>query len=146
MIAQSMQNEKSHHTVPLMSRRPELYVPSIVLDRTPGMPLHRQIHRQIAEAIRSGAVRHYARLPSTRFMAKLLRVSRNTVFAAYEELAADDLIRGEPGSCMRVNCPAAGATNAPAWLGLKQVIQAARYPARILAFDDPDGNALYLRF
>lgn len=124
-----------------MSRRPDIFVPSILLDRTDNTPLHRQIHRQIAEAIRNGAIRHDARLPSTRFMAKLLRVSRNTVFAAYEELVSDDLIRGEPGSCMRVNRPAASA-----WFSLRQVIQAARYPSGILAFDDPDGNSLYFRF
>lgn len=135
-----MQNEKSHQTGPLMSQRPQLFVPSISLDRAAGMPLHRQIHRQMAEAIRSGAIRHEARLPSTRFMAKLLGVSRNTVFAAYEELAAEDLIRGERGSCMRVNRQGATRGNIAAW------IQAARYPARIVAFDDLDGNALYLRF
>ncbi len=141
-----MHNEKSHYTGPLMRRRPELFVPAILLDRTSNAPLHRQIHRQIADAIRFGAIRHDSRLPSTRVMAKLLRVSRNTVFAAYEELAADDVIRGERGSCMRVNNPAVASTSAPGWFGIKEVIHAARCPARVLDFDDPDGNGIYVRF
>lgn len=126
-----------------MSRRRELFVPPIVLDRASGIPLHGQIRSQIARAIRSGAAGDGSRLPSTRLFAKLLRVSRNTVFAAYADLAADDLIRGERGSGMRVNGgPEVPATN---WVALKQAILAANYPARVLAFEDTDGNSLYVR-
>ncbi len=126
-----------------MNRRGDLFVPSIVLDRTSEIPMHRQIRDQLAQAIRAGAIPGGSRLPATRVMARLLRISRNTVFTAYEELAADDLIRGERGIGMRVDArPALPRAN---HLGLKQVIGEARYPARILAFGDQDENQLYIR-
>jgi GntR family transcriptional regulator/MocR family aminotransferase len=121
----------------------EVFVPEVVLDRAAGVPLQRQIYGQIAEAIRSGLIGRDARLPSTRVMARLLGVSRNTVLAAYEDLTADDLVRGERGAGMRVHgrAPSRGLT----WFGLRDVIRAAGYPARILTFEDPDGNPLYIR-
>jgi DNA-binding transcriptional regulator YhcF (GntR family) len=118
----------------------EFYVPEIGLERDSKVPLHRQIHRQIARAIRGGAVHNDARLPSTRVMAKLLDVSRNTVLAAYDDLAADGLLRGERGAGMRVN------STAKASLGLRHVIRAAGYPARVLALTDPDGNPLLINY
>jgi DNA-binding GntR family transcriptional regulator len=125
-----------------MSRRRELFVPPIALDRASGIPLHRQIYRQIGRAICGGAIHNEARLPSTRVMARLLHVSRNTVLAAYEDLAADDLLRGERGAGMRVNhgAPAPELT----WFGLRNVIRAAGYPATVLALEDTDGNPLYI--
>lgn len=125
-----------------MSRRRELCVPPIELDRTSKVPLHRQIYQQIARAIRCDAIDGRARLPATRMMAKLLGVSRNTVLVAYDELAAADLIRGERGAGMWVN---GGAAVDVTRLNLRQTIRAAGYPARILTLADPDGNALYLR-
>lgn len=121
----------------------QLFVPPIELDRASEVPLHVQIYRQIGQAIRGGVVPGAARLPSTRVMAKLLGVSRNTVLAAYEELAADDLVRAERGSGMRVHQPAAAPE--PTLYGLRQVIRAAGYPAKVLALEDADGNPLYLR-
>ncbi len=108
------------------------------------VPLPRQIYNQISRAIRSGATPGEARLPSTRVFARLLRVSRNTVLAAYDDLAADELICGETGAGMRVNGSAAvpGVT----LFGLQHVIRGAHYPARALALADPDGNPLYIRF
>ena len=124
-----------------MSRRLQLFVPPIVLDRASPLPLHRQIHDQIALAIRDGAVDYEAGLPSTRVMAGLLRVSRNTVLAAYEDLAADDLARGKRGSGMRVNTRSKSGA-----FGLRHVIRAAGYPARVAALADPDGNPLMVNF
>ena len=77
-------------------------------------------------------------------MARLLGVSRNTVLAAYDDLAAEDLVRGRRGSGMRVNRSA--TVPEVTWFGLRQVIRAANYPARVLALADPDGNALYVHF
>lgn len=123
-----------------MSRR-DLFIPPIVLDKASRSPLHRQIYSQIAQAIRSGAIQNQARLPSTRVMAQLLGVSRNTVLAAYDSLAADDLIRGERGAGMLVNGAARGLTP----FAMRIVLRAARYPERVLVFTDPDGNFLYIR-
>jgi len=86
-----MDNEKSQTSEPRAKQQPhvkrrlELFVPPISLDRASKVPLHRQIHLQIAQAIRSGSIQYEARLPSTRMMAGLLGVSRNTVLAAVRE-------------------------------------------------------------
>jgi GntR family transcriptional regulator/MocR family aminotransferase len=121
-----------------------MFVPSITLDHASDTPLHRQIYGQIAQAIRAGEVPRGARLPSSRTMARLLGVSRNTVLAAFDDLAADDLLRGERGAGMRVQ----GGAAAPevTWFGLQQVIRAAGYPARVVTLADPDGNPIYLRY
>ena len=122
----------------------QLFVPPIELDRESDIPLHRQIYRQIADAICGGAFYGEARLPSTRVQAKLLGVSRNTVVAAYEDLAADDLVRTACGIGMRIN----NASNCPVMssFGLQRVIHAANYPGRVLSVADPDGNPIYLNY
>ncbi len=117
--------------------RREAWLPAITLDG--GSPLHRQIARQIAAAIRHGDVADGARLPSTRVLAKLLGVSRNTVLAAYDELAAGGLLEGAQGSGMRV-------IGRRALFPLREVVKASGYPARTLAIEDPDGTTLSLRY
>ena len=52
-------------------------------------PLFRRISRAIVEEIRRGRLRPGTRLPGSRTLAKTLRVHRNTVLAAYEELAGE---------------------------------------------------------
>ena len=127
-----------------MSRRGKVFLPPITLDKTSEAPLSRQIYGQIARSIRSGQIPSGARLPSSRVLARLLGVSRNTVLAAFDDLAADDLLRGEKGAGMRVRngAPAPEVT----WFGLKQVIRAAGYPAKVVELADPDGNPIYLRY
>lgn len=60
-------------------------------------PLYRQIHHSIAALIRSGSIPPGTRLPSTRDLAGRLGVTRQTALAAYDELAADGLVRGGVG-------------------------------------------------
>ena len=127
-----------------MSRRPKLFVPSIALDKASDVPMHRQIASQIAQAIRGGAIPGGVRLPSSRVLARLLGVSRNTVLAAFDDLAADDLLRGERGAGMQVRNGAPVAE--VSWFGLHRVIRAAGYPARVVALTDADGNPIYLNF
>jgi DNA-binding transcriptional regulator YhcF (GntR family) len=126
-----------------MSRH-DLIVPPIVLDKASLLPMSSQIHQQIASAIRSGAIRRGARLPSTRWMARFLRVSRNTLLTAYDELVADDLIQGERGAGMRViaDAPPQGIAR----VVLDHVLREAQYPARVMPLTDPDGNPIYLNF
>jgi len=127
-----------------VNRRLNLFVPSIVLDKTSKVPLHRQIAKEISSAIRSGAARRHDRLPSTRMLARLLQVSRNTVLAAYEDLVAEDLVTGQIGAGMHVK----GSSSVPGvtLFGLHNVVRDAHYPARVLALADADGNSLYIRF
>jgi DNA-binding GntR family transcriptional regulator len=123
--------------------RREVVFPSINLDRNSRVSLQRQIYRDIARAIQTGSLKHEARLPASRALAKILGVSRNTVVAAYEDLAAEDLIWGEPGSGMRVNGSSRAAASS-SWV--RDVVRTARYPERVLSIADPDGNPLYINF
>ena len=124
-----------------MSRPRDLFVPPIALDRGSSTPLHDQVGRQIARAIRSG-VRAGARLPSTRALARLLGVSRNTVMTAYDDLVAAGLIQGRRGAGMMI---ATGSRGVPA-LDPRRVLIEAQYPARTLHIVDPDGTPVYLSF
>jgi DNA-binding GntR family transcriptional regulator len=120
-------------------KKSDFFLPPIALDSS--RPLHAQIAGQIASAIRNGDAQAGARLPSTRTLAKLLGVSRNTVLAAYDILASEDLVRGERGSGMHVQGSARGAL-----FELKDVIRESGYPVRVLGIGDGDGNPIYLRF
>jgi DNA-binding GntR family transcriptional regulator len=125
-----------------LSRRPKMFVPSITLDKASAVSLHRQVYAQVAQAIRGGDIPSGARLPSSRILARLLGVSRNTVLAAFDDLAADDLLCGERGAGMQVQSVAPEVT----WFGLKQVIRESGYPARVVTLSDADGNPIYLRY
>jgi DNA-binding transcriptional MocR family regulator len=129
MFADMRENGKSHLREPV-------HMPAIVLRRD-GEPLHRQICDQTAAEIRAGQVPEGARLPSTRVLAVMLGVSRNTALAAYDELTALDLIEGRQGSGVHVK----GGALLPG-LDLPSVLRAARYPARLVFLNDPDGNPL----
>ena len=52
-------------------------------------PLYRRVYLALKARIRSGGLGPTARVPSTRALARDLGVSRNTVMAAYEQLAAE---------------------------------------------------------
>jgi len=116
-------------------------VPSITLDLNAPQNLYKQIALQIAAAIRIGEIHNGACLPSTRQLSKLLRVSRNTVLTAYDELAAEGLISGVQGAGMRVEYRPTTAMNV---LQSREIFRMARFPARVVALTDPDGNSLYL--
>ena len=122
-----------------MSQPRQLLLPPIVLDRTDLSPLHRQIKRQVEQAIRCGAT-DGSRLPSSRVLARLLGVSRNTVLTAYDELAADGLIAGKRGAAMIVTTTRR-TTQVP---DLRRLLRQAQYPARTVPIGDPDGNVVEL--
>ena len=123
-----------------MGRSRHLFLPPVTLDRTAASPLHRQIRRQLESAIRDG-VAEGLRLPSSRTLARLLGVSRNTVLTAYDELAADGLIAGRRGAAMIVTT----ARTAVA-VDLGRLLRDAQYPARTLSIGDPDGNVIDLSY
>ncbi|MCP4898766.1 MAG: PLP-dependent aminotransferase family protein [bacterium] len=58
--------------------------------------------RQIRDAIRGGALRPGVRLPSTRALAKDLRLSRGVVVNVYEQLTAEGYLKPSAGSATRV--------------------------------------------
>lgn len=115
-------------------------LPEILLARQSSEPLYEQITRQLAQSIREGKLRSGSRLPSTRVLARMLGVSRNTVLIAFESLAARDLIRNAHGSGARVS------NYAPVTLPpMASLLSAAMYPEIVTLLDDPDGNPFYLR-
>jgi GntR family transcriptional regulator / MocR family aminotransferase len=74
---------------------PKSRAPSIAILVTPdrdGMPLYRQLYRQLRDLIVDGRLAPGARLPSARVMATDLAVSRNTVEAAIDRLSAEGLL------------------------------------------------------
>jgi GntR family transcriptional regulator/MocR family aminotransferase len=93
------------HRVPL---------PSFAIDRACQEPLHRQLAGALRRAIRAGDLPPGAALPSTRWLAQTLGLSRNTVITAYDELMAEGLLVARTGSATRVTCEFA-APRDPAW-------------------------------
>ncbi len=126
----------------MVDRNQDLFLPSIVLDRASSAPLHQQLRQQIARAIGSGTA-DGLRLPSTRLLARLAGVSRNTVLAAYDDLAADGLIRGRRGAGMLI---AVTANRGRVAIDLRRLLRDAQYPARTVTVADPDGTPLYLTY
>ncbi|MBD2866783.1 PLP-dependent aminotransferase family protein [Paenibacillus sp. IB182363] len=61
-------------------------------------PLHRQLYRYIRSEIETGAIRPHAKLPSKRSLSAHLKISQNTVHAAYQQLVAEGYIVARPRS------------------------------------------------
>jgi DNA-binding GntR family transcriptional regulator len=127
-----------------LKARADMRVPYVVLNRGAKEPLYRQIVRQIAAAIAAGTLGAEVRLPSSRSLARILCVSRNTVATAYSELIANGLIRAMRGAGVRVNgaAPLSGMPLA----GIRGLIEAAHFPASVLQIEDSDANPIYIRY
>ena len=128
-----------------MSRRSDVVVPPIVLDAAAPVAIYLQLARQLADAIRGGAL-DGARLPASRTLASLLGISRNTVLAAYDELVARGLIEARRGSGTRV--PSAARSRwgfGPLPMPLP-MLRDAQYPERTLKVVDMDGASLYITY
>ena len=112
------------------------------IDRASRVPLHAQIAAAIRGAIRDGSLAAGSRLPSTRNLAREAGISRNTAMAAYEALARQSLIVSAVGSGTRVSgaLPVVPVSEG-AW---RRAIRESRYPQRMAAFVDQDGNVLYV--
>ena len=117
-----------------------LLLPPIALDRAMAVPLHRQLRDQLAPAIRASAAG--TRLPSSRLLARLLGVSRNTVLAVYDEFAAEGLIEGRRGAALVV----AAGRMLPPNVNARLLLREAGYPSRAIAVADADGNPLWVTY
>src|SRR3954452_9166534 len=73
-------------------------VPEILLDTSSVVPLHRQLYEGLRSTILAGRLRAGTRLPATRMLARELRISRNTVLNAFEQLLAEGYVVGKSGS------------------------------------------------
>ena len=81
-----------------MKRAARLNALPLSLDPAAPAPLWWQLSVGLLVAIANGRLGPGARLPSTRDLARRLKVSRNTVMAAYDELMARGLLRGRIGA------------------------------------------------
>lgn len=78
---------------------PRAYLLSVVqINRSDPTPVYRQIYESLRQAINSGQLEANLRLPSTRDMAELLGVSRNTVLDAVGQLVAEGYLEARQGS------------------------------------------------
>jgi GntR family transcriptional regulator/MocR family aminotransferase len=79
------------------------FVSSFSIDRGESMNLQDQIRQRIVECVAVGSLAPLQRLPSTRALARHLKVSRNTVAAAYQRLVADGHLEARPRSGIYVS-------------------------------------------
>jgi DNA-binding GntR family transcriptional regulator len=115
---------------------------SFKLDRETGEPLHRQIYEFLQRAIVQGDFPPGWQLPSTRALARRLRVSRNTVLNAYEALSMEGCIASQAGSGTRVR---QGDHAQPVkTLNVRRMLRESHYPAEALPLVDQDGNLVYI--
>jgi GntR family transcriptional regulator / MocR family aminotransferase len=70
----------------------------LLIDRSSGIPIHRQIYEGLRRAILDGVLRPGRRVPSTRALAVELAVSRLPVLTAYDQLLHEGYLHGRVGS------------------------------------------------
>lgn len=79
--------------------KPKRQIPFIMLDnKSDSLPLYLQIYEKIRASILKGEFAAKMQLPSTRFLAQNLGVSRITVTNAYEQLFAEGYLESKTGS------------------------------------------------
>src|ERR671916_1658053 len=71
---------------------------AVSVDGDSKVPLYRQLYENLRQAILTGQLAPGTRLPSTREVAAELRLSRNTVMNAFEQLLAEGYVEGHVGS------------------------------------------------
>jgi GntR family transcriptional regulator / MocR family aminotransferase len=74
------------------------FLPVIALDKQSPVPLYKQLYEAIRQAILRGTLTKGLRLPSTRWLAAELRVSRNIVVIAFEQLMAEGYLQCRTGA------------------------------------------------
>ena len=78
------------------------YLPPILIDTHSETPVYRQISLWFQRAISTGHLQSGQRIPSTRALARELRVSRPSVLSAYEVLLLDGYLQSFAGAGTRV--------------------------------------------
>ncbi len=71
---------------------------SIAPDRDSPVPLHQQLYQRLRALIEARRLPPGSALPSSRALAQDLALARNTVIAAYEQLALEGFVKTGPGS------------------------------------------------
>ncbi|HMV48227.1 MAG TPA: PLP-dependent aminotransferase family protein [Blastocatellia bacterium] len=71
---------------------------AITLDHKAALPLHRQLYEELRGAILSRRLKPGERVPSTRLLARSLKLSRATVTQSYEQLICEGYLQATVGS------------------------------------------------
>ena len=75
---------------------------AIAFDHQSGLPLHRQLYDELRRAILARRLKPGERVPSTRALAKSLKLSRATVTQSYEQLISEGYLQAVIGSGTKV--------------------------------------------
>lgn len=121
----------------MRNMRDTLWSQLFELDGQPGMPLQARLRAAVVREIAAGRLAPGVALPSSRDLAQQLRLSRNTVTAAYQQLVDDGFLQARPRSGVFVSPAAvASALAAPAKPRADEVgpgaADAARWSRRVL--------------
>jgi DNA-binding transcriptional MocR family regulator len=125
---------------------------SISLEHFSG-PLHRKLYLATREQILRGDLGRGQRLPSSRVLAKLLGLSRNTVLRVYDRLADEGYVTARVGcgthvksalTCVQERSLLVRAERTKRTGKLGEVFRKSHYPVRSATFQDCNGNLLYL--
>lgn len=81
-----------------MKRSVAAHLAAISVDPALPEPLYRQLYFGLREAILTGRLHPGQRLPATRAFASDLRLSRNTIVSAFDQLLAEGYIEGRTGA------------------------------------------------
>lgn len=82
-----------------MGRHPgAFFLPPISLERRSSRPLYKQLYESIRREILRGSLKKGVRLPSTRYLAAELGLSRNIVVIAFEQLLAEGYLESRTGA------------------------------------------------
>ena len=112
----------------------------------PALPLQQRLRLSVVQAILDGRLPAGALLPSSRELAQVLGLSRNTVTAAYAHLLDDGFIESRPRSGVFVTDNAQAAASKPLALGAGRGTDAAEAKAEALAgAAQPDWQSRVLR-
>src|SRR4051812_44636555 len=71
---------------------------ALIIDRAIDEPIHRQLYRQIGAMIRERRLAPGSELPSSRALAEDLGLARNTIVAAYDQLATEGYLASRQGA------------------------------------------------
>src|SRR5688572_9354944 len=85
-----------------MKQKFNLLFDGMSVDREAASSIHLQIYQFIQGSIAAGRLPIGSRLPSTRSLAQMLKVSRNSVVLAYEQLSLEGHLDSRTGSGTRV--------------------------------------------
>jgi GntR family transcriptional regulator/MocR family aminotransferase len=74
------------------------FFPSITFDGDESSPMYRRLYDWFRSAILTGELRPGQKIPSSRYLASELKVSRITILAAFQQLSAEGYIESSAGS------------------------------------------------